>query len=288
MRKAIIGGTGVYSLTTKPGGEGTATEGLIIDEKNVETRTVNTQYGAVEVDILSIGADRAEIVFLARHGKGHSVPPHLINYRANMMALKLLEVDQVFATCAVGSMREEFGVGQVAILMDFIDFTKTRIQTFYDGGAGIDSGVKHVIMSSPYCPSLSRAFKNQAKASGIDLKGEAVYVCTEGPRFETAAEIAMFRKLGGDVVGMTNVPECVLAKELGMCYSAVGIVTNWCTGIKPEKIELHDIGAALEKNKELITEAFISILLREKPAKDRLLGPESQRCSCASSLISIH
>lgn len=262
MKKAIIGGTGIYNL-----------DGLMT------TRTITTVYGKVEVDILC--TDQQDIVFLARHGRDHGVPPHLINYRANMMALKQLEVDEVFATCAVGSMRDEFGLGEVVVLKDFMDFTKSRIQTFFDEG-----GVKHVIMSEPYCPSLSQAFTAQSKTVGIPLKGLAVYVCTEGPRFETAAEIAMYRKLGGDVVGMTNVPECILAKELGMCYSAVGIVTNWCTGIKSESMGLHDINSALAKNKDQVTQAFISIL-SDQSRKDRGSNLGEANCHCANSLISL-
>ena len=314
MRKAIIGGTGVYNLEGFNAGSSAA---AAFHVSKVEARTVVTEYGDVDVDILSIEAAvntdgkhaekvedaELEIVFLARHGRDHAVPPHLINYRANMMALKLLEVDEVFATCAVGSMRDDFGLGEVVLLKDFMDFTKTRIQTYFDGS------VKHVIMSSPYCRVLAQSFKDVAKKTGIALKGEAIYVCTEGPRFETASEIAMYRQLGGDVVGMTNVPECVLAKELGMCYSAVGIVTNWCTGIKPEVIALHDIGAALSENKERVTASFINIFISEyrskkacenekqlaiknpdgcnleKPDGCNLEKPDG--CNCARSLISL-
>ncbi len=305
MRKAIIGGTGVYSLKDKKAGEYRESAGRSIDAFCLETKTVITEYGAVEVDILrvegnTIGSNEAdcgdrpedsiEIVFLARHGKSHSVPPHLINYRANMMALKMLEVDEIYATCAVGSMKPAFGIGDVVLLKDFIDFTKARTQTFFDGSEG---GVKHVIMDAPYCPNLSKAFMDYAGDGGIgsksdiDLKGEAIYVCTEGPRFETAAEISMYWTLGGDVVGMTNVPECVLAKELGMCYSAVGIVTNWCTGIKPESIGLHDIGDALEKNKILITDAFISILIKEDRLNNSIDDEKMAKCRCGNSLISL-
>jgi len=277
MRKAIIGGTGVYCL----------------DNSQITRQKVATDYGEVEVDILKIGED-TEIVFLARHGRDHGVPPHLINYRANMMALSLLGVDEIYATCAVGSMREAFGLGEVVLLKDFMDFTKSRIQTFFDGSdrgvkncrGNVKFGVAHATMSSPYCPELCQAFRDEDGKTGIALKGEAVYVCTEGPRFETAAEIAMYSHLGGDVVGMTNVPECVLAKELGMCYSAVGIVTNWCTGINPGAIEIHDINKAMEKNKELVTAAFISILSAAS-RKGSAAGQGKKTCRCDRSLISL-
>lgn len=253
MEKAIIGGTGVYDIG------------------KAASRVITTEYGVAEVDVISING--VEIAFLARHGKGHSVPPHMINYRANMMALKKLGVKYIYATCAVGSLNENFAPGDVVVLKDFIDFTKNRPLTFFEGGK---RGVAHVAMDAPYCPYLRKKFQEHAKETGLEIKGEAVYVCTEGPRFETASEINMFKILGGHVVGMTNVPEVVLAKELGMCYQAVGIITNWCTGIKGEVME-HDIKGIMEENKILITKTFISAFTHEELSQDA--------CSCKDSLL---
>ncbi len=254
MRKAIIGGTGVYDAFDQ-----------------AQSKTILTAYGEVAYDLITTGD--VEIVFLARHGKNHGVPPHKINYRANMMALKMLEVDEIYATCAVGSMNDAFEPGSVVLITDFLDFTKNRVQTFFDGD---DAQVAHVEMTDPYCMALRKRFSDAATDFGIDYKGEAVYVCTEGPRFETAAEIRMFRKLGSDVVGMTNVPECVLAKELGLCYSAVGVITNWCTGIQGKAIEGHQIDASMEKNKVKLTQLFVKLLK----------SSESERnCRCDQSLI---
>lgn len=291
MRKAIIGGTGVYDL-----------KGLGAEAS--QQREITTEYGVVFVDLVSFKLDNdakessrnndfdrriaagcpncnteksdaasMEVVFLARHGKGHGVPPHKINYRANIMALKQLEVDEIFATCAVGSLNESFPVGSMVLLKDFIDFTKGREETYYAGNDGV---VAHVAMDEPYCSNLSKALLKTAEENKIQIAGEAVYVCTQGPRFETAAEIKMFGKLGGDVVGMTNVPECVLAKELGMCYSAVGIVSNWCTGFKKNQITMHDIETAMAKNKTIITELFIKVLLDKSRIKS---------CKCLDPLI---
>jgi 5'-methylthioadenosine phosphorylase len=277
MRKAIIGGTGVYDL-----------EGMGLGAGASQQREITTEYGVVSVDIVSFNLDNdakgssrnndssgdpLEVVFLARHGKGHGVPPHNINYRANIMALKQLEVDEIFATCAVGSLNESFPVGSMVLLKDFIDFTKGREETYYEGNDGV---VAHVVMDQPYCSDLSSELLKAAQESNVKIAGEAVYICTQGPRFETAAEIRMFGKLGGDVVGMTNVPECVLAKELGMCYSAVGIVSNWCTGFKKDQITMHDIETAMAKNKAKITELFITVLLNKSRAKN---------CKCSNSLI---
>ena len=132
-------------------------------------------------------------------------------------------------------------------------------------------------MSDPYCKNLREKFYNIAKEEGLNIKGDAVYVCTEGPRFETAQEIKMFKALGGDVVGMTSVPEVVLAKELGMCYSTIGIISNWCTGITGE-ITFHDIQSAMEKNKAKVTEIFIKIFSGD-------LNQEG--CNCKNSIVEL-
>jgi len=190
-----------------------------------------------------------------------------------MMALKMLEVDEIYATCAVGSMNVNFEPGEIVLITDFLDFTKNRIQTFFDGD---DSRVAHVEMTDPYCLSLRNRFLENVSAFGIDYKGEAVYVCTEGPRFETAAEIRMYRQVGGDVVGMTNIPESVLAKELGLCYSAVGVITNWCTGIEGTSIEGHQIEASMQKNKSNLTQLFVTLL--KSSGSNRI-------CRCDRSLI---
>jgi len=253
MKRAIIGGTGVYDI-----GDST-------------TREIETEYGIAVVDVLNING--CEIAFMARHGKGHSVPPHKINYRANMKALEQLGVKYIYATCAVGSLNENYAPGDVVVLKDFMDFTKSRPLTFYEGE---NKGVAHVAMDAPYCRNLRDKFIYHAKKTGLGIKGDAVYVCTEGPRFETASEIKMYKTLGGDVVGMTNVPEVVLAKELGMCYQAVGIITNWCTGIKGKVME-HDIKGIMEKNKALVTKTFISVLTGEMLSQDA--------CSCKDSLL---
>lgn len=254
MEKAIIGGTGVYDI-----GEDSYVE------------SVSTEYGDVEVDVVKINGE--EIAFLPRHGKGHSVPPHLINYRANMKSLEKLGVKYIYATVAVGSMNENYAPGDIVVINDFLDFTKSRPITFYEGG---EEGVIHSDMSDPYCKNLREVFYKTAQKKGVGIKGEGVYVCTEGPRFETAAEIKMYKALGGDVVGMTNVPEVVLAKELKICYSAIGIISNWCTGIEPDGITVHDIAGAMEGKKELVTKLFIDALQE---------GLNQENCTCNNSLI---
>lgn len=255
MRKAIIGGTGVYD-----------TPGM------TRTEIVETKYGSVEVEIVKWEGE--EIVFLARHGKGHSVPPHLINYRANMMALKQLEVTHIYATCAVGSCNEKYAPGDTVVMNDFLDFTKVRPVTFFDG----EEGVKHTDMSDPYCKNMRALYYEEAAKNKVTVKGNAVYVCTEGPRFETAAEIRMYKQMGGDVVGMTNVPEVQLAKEMEMCYSAIGIITNWCTGMISDDIVGHDIMTTMASNKDAMTKIFLSILSS---------NPQRDKCSCQNAVMDI-
>ncbi len=255
MNKAIIGGTGVYDAGEES-----------------YNKIVKTKYGEVELDVLTI--DGEEIVFLARHGKDHSVPPHLINYRANMMALKEIGIKYIYATAAVGSCNENYGPGDIVVIKDFLDFTKSRPITFFEGG---DEPVRHVDMGDPYCKNLREKFYDIAKKEGIEIKGDAVYVCTEGPRFETSSEIKMYKNIGGDVVGMTNVPEVVLAKELGMCYATVGIISNWCTGIVGD-ITSHDIQGPLASNKEKLTKAFIEVF------KEDL---DQDHCNCNNSIVEL-
>ena len=254
MKYAIIGGTGVYEAGSQ-----------------FRKEELTSEYGCVQVDILEIGKD--EIVFLPRHGKTHDKPPHLINYKANMMALKNYGVTHILATCAVGSCNEAFEPGDVVSLVDFLDFTVGRDASFHDGSGG----VKHTDMLDPYCSNLRGRVKDLAEGTGLNISGQAVYVCTQGPRFETAAEIRFYKSIGGDVVGMTNVPEVVLAKELEMCYAAYGIVSNWCTGFKGQ-ISIHDIKGAIGSNKDKLTCAFIEVFKA---------GPDQEACRCTSSIMEL-
>lgn len=260
MRKAIIGGTGVYSAF-----------------EHARREVIETEYGKVAVDLVEIQG--VDFVFLARHGSAHQTPPHKINYRANMKALQILGVDEIYATCAVGSLNDQFEPGQVVLIHDFLDFTKGRVQTYYEGD---DGQVAHVEMTSPYCNKLRNYFLNAVCNYKIDYRGSGVYVCTEGPRFETAAEIKFYQMIGGDVVGMTNVPECVLAKELGMCYSAIGVITNWCTGIEGKAITGHQISEAMELNKSELTKMFVDIFIQNAKASTDM---NASNCNCQNALL---
>lgn len=189
-----------------------------------EKITVKTPYGEVHLKIGLLG-DR-KVAFIHRHGEKHKIPPHRVNYRGNIWALKEIGVDRIIATNAVGGIREGLTPGDLLIPHDFIDFTKNRVTTFYD-----DEAI-HVDVSEPYCPEIRKTILECAKNFNVKIWERGVYVCTEGPRFETPSEIKMFRLLGADVVGMTGVPEVVLARELKMCYATICIITNYAAGMQ--------------------------------------------------------
>lgn len=185
-------------------------------------RTVRTRYGPAVV----FEREGGDYVVIPRHGAAHRAPPHGINYRANIAALAQLGVKDVIASSAVGSMKPEFRVGELGLVAQFLDFTKRRHTTFFE------NKVVHTDMTTPYSRRLNRALLASARKTGFKLRPGLVYVCAEGPRYETAAEIRMYKVLGGDVVGMTGVPEVVLAKEKGMEYASVVVATNWAAGMQ--------------------------------------------------------
>lgn len=208
---AIIGGTGVYD----PG---------LLD--NIKEHIQDTSYGTVKILLGDYQGQR--VAFIPRHGTEHKVPPHLVNYRANIKALQEIGVKNIIATAAVGSLSSDYKPGSFVLADQFLDFTRTRKTTFYEGG---DQGVIHCDMTVPYCPDLRQALVKGGNEINISVFNGGTYVCTEGPRFETAAEIAMFKQLGGHLIGMTSVPEVCLARELGICYANISIVTNYAAGI---------------------------------------------------------
>ncbi len=222
---AIIGGTGLYD------------PGLLLDTAE---QLVRTPFGPVALLTGRWGERR--VAFLPRHGPGHSTPPHRVNYRANIWALAEMGVRRCLASAACGSLREDLPPGSLATCDQFLDFTRGRPSTFFDGG---EEGVRHVDMTEPYCPELRAALAAAAEGLGLRLAPRATYVCTEGPRFETPAEIRAFAMLGGDLVGMTGVPEVVLAREVGICYAAVAIATNFAAGLAGQPLSHDEVVAAM-------------------------------------------
>jgi len=206
---------------------------------------VRTPYGPAYAATIPLGG--TEVVLLRRHGPGHNVPPHLINYRANLWALRQAGVERVLATAAVGSMRKEMPPGSMAVVGDFIDFTKSRDATIFDRPG---ERVVHIDFSTPYCPEVSAALEQAAAELGIRLERRLTYVCVDGPRYETPAEIRMFAQWGGDVVGMTGVPEVVLAREMGMCYGGLAVLANYAAGIGDGPLSHEEVIACVGKRRQ--------------------------------------
>ncbi len=234
---AIVGGSGVYDPK------------MLEDVKDLQ---IETEYGTAAVK--SGKFQEESVFFLTRHGEKHSIPPHMVNYRANIKALQNLKVERIISTSAVGSLRKEMIPGDFVLLDQFIDFTKVRNYTFFD------DEVVHTDFTHPYCPQVREIITRAAADLGISLHVKGTYVCTEGPRFETPAEIRMFASLGGDVVGMTNVPEVVLAREAKICYASIATVTNFAAGISPSKITHEEVIEIMDKNSEKIKKLISKII----------------------------
>jgi len=254
MDSAIIAGTGIYQI---PG-------------FSFEQKVVETPYGPA---LINVGRKAGfELAFLARHGLDHTTPPHMINFRANMKALQMLGIKQVLATYAVGSINREIPPAGMAVLSDFLDFTSGRPLSFFDGGK---TGLAHTSMDEPYCPVLSQRLKELATEYGLKIHPGAVYVATNGPRFETPAEIRMYAKLGGDVVGMTGIPEVVLARELKLHFAAVAYSINWAAGLEKD---LHFVGDTMEDDKQKLSLLLIRTLQENTP----------KTCNCENAVMVMH
>lgn len=229
----IIGGSGVYEITEKA--------------DSYTNKLVKTDYGDVEVTVLDICSKK--VAFIPRHASGHSIPPHKINYRANIDALKNIGVTKIIATNSVGSMNEEMPPGSFVIPDDFLDFSQNRAKTFYE------DKVVHIDVTEPYCPYLRDVL---AESGDVILGG--TYVCTEGPRFETPAEIKMFKMLGGDLVGMTGLPEVTLAREREICYNSICIVSNFASGISDDELTIDEVFEMVAKKEADLLELIYNFI----------------------------
>ncbi len=254
---AIIGGTGVYDPS-------------ILD--NIKEVEQNTPYGKLSA---MEGIYRGKtVLFINRHGEGHSIPPHMINYRANIWGLKELGADRILATAAVGSLNKDMAPGNFVFPDQYVEFTKNRQCTFFDGG---EMGVAHTDMTEPYCPQIREVFMTAAKKISHTAHNHGTYVCAEGPRFETPAEIKMYQMFGGDLVGMTAYPEVALARELGLCYGAVAMVTNYAAGIADDHLAHEEVLNMMARLSRKIKELLLTTveLLTEDSACACQQTPES-------------
>lgn len=208
---AIIGGTGLDEL-----------EGLSIHDR----RSLETPYGPPSDDVCLGTLNGQELVFLARHGRDHRFAPHAINYRANIAALCQVGVSSVLAVAAVGGIRQDYAPGNIGIPDQIIDYTWGRAHSFSSEG-----DVRHIEFTQPYDSGLRAQLIDIAEKSGLECVTDGVYGCTQGPRLESAAEIARLRRDGCDVVGMTAMPEAALAREAGLRYAGIAVSINWAAGV---------------------------------------------------------
>jgi 5'-methylthioadenosine phosphorylase len=254
----IIGGSGLYEI-----------DGL----QRVRWQRVRTPFGEPS-DALCVGdlGDR-RVVFLPRHGRGHRVMPSELNFRANIWALKSLGVEWVVSVSAVGSMKVEIRPLDLVVPDQFVDMTRRRISSFF--GDGI---VAHVGMADPVCPDLATLVEKAAREAGATVHRGGTYVCIEGPQFSTKAESQIYRRLGADVIGMTNMPEAKLAREAELCYATLALATDYDVWHEThEAVSVEAVVANLLKNVATARE----VLRRAVPA----IGPP-RTCGCPTVLES--
>ena len=221
---AIIGGSGFYSMA----------QGFELEQ----TSAPETPYGATSAELLQGQWHGLPVVFLPRHGSGHRVPPHRINYRANIWALKQLGISRIIAVNAVGGITDNVPPLALVLPDQIIDYTSGRESTFFEGG---DSEVQHIDFCLPYSAELRDVLCQAAMQKGQALEDSATYGCTNGPRLETNAEITRMRNDGCHIVGMTGMPEAALARELQIEYASLALVVNWAAGIGGQEITMQEI-----------------------------------------------
>ncbi|KAF0181959.1 MAG: 5'-methylthioadenosine phosphorylase [Nitrospirae bacterium] len=256
MKIGLIGGSGVYQM-----------DGL----NTCEEISADTPYGEPSAPVTRCELDGREIFFLPRHGKKHTIPPHKINYRANISAFRRLGVTRIFSIGAVGGMNENWTPGTIVIPNQIIDMTQgARPGTFFDEGR-----VMHVDFSQPYCMQMRTVILAQATILGEEAVDGGTYICTNGPRLESAAEIQFYQAIGAHVVGMTAMPEAALAREAEICYAGICIVTNPAAGLKNEHLTATEVIAAMNDASERLRLLLRAILLA--------LHPE-HLCTCGNAL----
>jgi 5'-methylthioadenosine phosphorylase len=214
---------------------------------SADEKEIITKFGPAWVYGLDVGAISKSLkaFVLLRHGRTHSLPPHLINYRANIAAAKMIGADYILATSSVGSLSKKYSSGEYVVLDQFIDATKSRPFTFF---GDIKEKFAHTDMTEPFSAKLREALIKSLRKNKVPrFHQRGTYVCTEGPRFETAAEIEMYRRAGAHVVGMTLVPEVVLANELSIPYGSLSKITNMAAGIQ-KKVSQEEVVQVMDKS----------------------------------------
>jgi len=225
----IIGGSGLARL-----------EALRIERREL----VSTPYGSLSAPMQFGHLGDLPVAFLPRHGSSHQIPPHMVNYRANIWAFKEVGVEHVVGMAAVGGISDEMAPGTLCVADQIIDYTYDRKHTFYEQDL---TTVIHVDFTEPYCEALRRWLLAAAASAGVEVIGQGTYGATQGPRLETAAEIRRMARDGCDIVGMTGMPEAALARELELCYANFSLVVNWAAGLGEGPITMKDIDRYLDE-----------------------------------------
>jgi 5'-methylthioadenosine phosphorylase len=256
----VFGGSGFYSF---------------LDD--IETQVVNTPYGAPSAAIAIGTVEGTEVAFLPRHGASHEFPPHKVNWRANLWAMWELGVTRIFGPCAAGSLSPGIHPGDFVVLDQLVDRTWGRGDTYFDGPVP-----GHIAFADPYCPELRALLLTAGAAQGgPTMHDGGTVVVVQGPRFSTRAESAWFRSAGWEVVNMTQYPEAYLARELGMCYSGLALVTDYDTGVDHDAsiapVTMEDVFEVLRDNVARTRD----LLFRVIPA---VPSPRGEGCSCAEAL----
>jgi 5'-deoxy-5'-methylthioadenosine phosphorylase len=231
---AIIGGTGLTSLKNL---------------KIINRRIVHTPYGEPSAPLIRGSMGGKEVLFLARHGYSHTIPPHKVNYRANIWALKEAGADHIIAVNAVGGIHPAMLPGSIVIPDQLVDYTWGRVNTYFEEGL---THVTHIDFTEPYCAALRRLLIDGARGMAMDVFDGAVYATTQGPRLETAAEVNRLERDGCDLVGMTGMPEAALARELDICYASCAVVANMGAGRGEKIITMEDINRNLSLGMERV------------------------------------
>ena len=235
----IFGGTGIYDSE------------MLQDSKEI---TIETPYGKTS-DRITIGdLNGKKIAFMPRHGKKHSIPPHMINYCANIWAFKELGITRIISPSAVGSLKEEIKPGDFVLPTQFIDFTKSRRNSFSEDGRVI-----HISVADPFCPELQEIVSSAAKNQDVPLHKDCTYTCIDGPRFSTKAESRFYKSTGADIIGMTLVPECQLAREAQICYVSIATVTDY--DVWAEKpVTAKEVMGTLSKNVQITKKLLVELV----------------------------
>lgn len=245
---AIIGGTGLTSLDQL---------------KTLGFENIMTPYQSAPVRVSLFRSEESTVAFLPRHGEGHKIPPHKINYRANLWALKDLGVSEIVAVNAVGGIHSDLAPGVFAVPDQLIDYTWGRVGTYFEDNL---DAVTHIDFSNPFTETLRKKIiacvgrVKQESSTRVDLIDKGVYGCTQGPRLESAAEIRRLRQDGCDLVGMTAMPEAALARELGLDYAMLALSVNWGAGLSTGVITMADINKVLDEGMVVIREVLAKIV----------------------------